>query len=129
MKTITKKPKTITHDPLVEARDRLFELKELQNEARDEELRIREYLANFLHDGESGAKTVTVDGIKVTVTRNLNYSIDGPNAERFSKEHSDVALEVLKWKPTVSISGFKKNWDVASEYCVVKPGPSTVEFQ
>ncbi len=128
MKTITKKPKTITHDQLVEARDRLFELKELQNEARGEELRIREYLANFLHDGESGAKTVTVDGIKVTVTRNLNYSIDRPNAEKLAEEHGPESLEILRWKPEVSVSGFKK-YDFASDYIVVKPGPPSIEFK
>ena len=128
MKTIAKKL-ALTHDELVEARDRLFELKEVQNEAREEELKIREYLAKNLHDGVEGSKTVTVDGVKVTITRNLNRTIDAAEAEKLYKEHSDVALAVLRWKPEIRVGEYKKHQDVMDEYITTKPGPPSVEFK
>lgn len=135
MKTLTKPKSTkttapvITHDELVAARDRLFELKEEQTKAREEELRIREYLARKLHDGVEGSKTVTVDGIKVTVTRNLSRTIGVDEAEKLSKEHEKLALEVLRWKPEIRVGEYKKHTDILDEYIVTRSGPPTVEFR
>lgn len=125
----TKKTQPLSHEELVEARDRLFELRDVQVEARDEELRIRTYLADNLHDGEKGSKTIAVDGIKITIGRPLSYSIDSANAEKFTQENSEAALEVLSWKPTVKVSGFNKFVEIASEYITVRPGPPTVDFK
>ena len=128
MKTAIKK-KSLTGAALAEARDRLHELKDIQNSAREEELQIREYLAKNLHDGDEGSKTVTIDGIKLTVSRPVYYTISSEDAERMSKEHGEVALECLRWKPEVRVGGFKKRLDIASEFIVTKPGPPTVEFK
>jgi hypothetical protein len=139
MKTLTKpaakkSPKkeaapSITHDELLAARDRLFELKEEQTKARDEELRIREYLARKLHDGVEGSKTVSIEGIKVTITRNLSRTIGVDEAEKLSKEHSDIALACLRWKAEVRVGEYKKHTEILDEYIVTKAGPSSVEFK
>jgi hypothetical protein len=128
MKTVAKKT-LIKLTELTEARDRLFELKKVQNEARDEELRIREYLARKLHDGVEGSKTITVDGIKVTVTRTLSRTIDRDLAEKLSKDHGDIALECLRWKPEVIVSGYRKHTELLDDFIVTKAGPPQVDFK
>ncbi len=128
MKTASKK-KGLTGPALAEARDRLHELKDIQNSAREEELMIREYLAKNLHDGDEGSKTITIDGIKVTVTRSLRYEIGVEEAERLGKEKGDLALSVLRWKPEVRVGEFKKNREELEEYIVIKPSPPSVEFK
>ena len=135
MKTLTKPKSTkttapvITHDELVAARDRLFELKEEQTKAREEELRIREYLARKLHDGVEGSKTITVEGVKCTITRNLSRTIGVDEAEKLSKEHSDIALACLRWKAEVRVGEYKKHTDILDDYIVTKAGPPSVEFK
>lgn len=132
MKKITiKKPvkKALTGPALAEARDRLHELKDIQNTAREEELQIREYLAKHLHDADEGAKTHTIDGIKVTVTRSLRREIGVEEAERLTKEHGELSLQVLRWKPEVRVGEYKKHTGILDEYIVTKPSPPTVEFK
>jgi hypothetical protein len=128
MKTTPKK-KVIKRDDLVIARDRLFELKELQNSAREEELKIREYLADNLHTEEEGSKTIDIDGVKVTITRTLNRSIGQAEAEEFCKLHGDLSLDCLRWKPEIKVSGYKKNQAILDEFIVTKPGPPSVAFK
>ncbi len=128
MKTTTKKI-VITEEDLLGAKKTLAKLKLQQEKLREQELEIRTYLADALHDGEEGSRTIKIGDVKVTISRPLNYSIDGPNAEKLAKDHGPESLEILKWKPTISVTGFKKYLDIASEYCVVRPGPATVEFR
>ena len=125
MKTKLKK---LTAAQLIEARDRLHELNRAMEEAKTEQLAIREYLAKYLHDGDEGAKTITIDGIKLTVTRNLNRTISREEAERFTQELPKLALEVLRWKPELRVGEVKKHEAEVSEFIVTKPGPPTVVF-
>lgn len=130
MKIATKKvAPPIKLEELVAAKERLEELKQAQAIARDEELRIREYLARKLHDGVEGSKTITVEGIKVTVTRNLTRTIGVEEAEKLSKEHSDIALACLRWKAEVRVGEYKKHTDILDDYIVTKAGPPSVEFR
>lgn len=119
--------KTLKKTDLEEARERLFELKRVQNEAREEEIAIREWIANQLHPSDAGAKTVTHDGIKVTITRPLSYSITTEDAERLSRQYPE--LEVLRWKPEVKVGEFKKHESELAEFVTIKPGLVTVEFK
>jgi hypothetical protein len=128
MKTLTKK-KSIKRNELVAARDRLFELKAIQNNARDEELKIREYLADRLHDGEEGSKTVEIEGVKVTVTRTLSRTIGTAEAEEFVKLHGDLSLECLRWKPEFKVAGYKAHREILDEFVVTKAGPPSVAFK
>jgi len=130
MTIATKKPApAIKLKELLAAKERLEELKQQQAVAREEELRIREYLARKLHDGVEGSKTITVEGIKVTVTRNLTRTIGVEEAEKLSKEHSDIALACLRWKAEVRAGEYKKHTDVLDDYIVTKAGPPSVEFK
>lgn len=128
MKTTPKK-KVIKRDDLVIARDRLFELKELQNSAREEELKIREYLADNLHTAEEGSKTFDIDGVKVTITRTLSRTIGQTEAEEFCKQHGDLSLECLRWKPEVKVSGYKVHREILDEFIVTKAGLPSVAFK
>lgn len=119
----------ITLDTLLAARERLFELKTEQAKAREEELEIRQYLADLLHEGVEGSKTITLEGVKVTVTRTLNRSIDTAEVERFCADHPQVSVTVLRWKPELKISEYKKNVDIVDEYITTRPGIPTVEFK
>ena len=119
----------MTLSEITEARDRLLELKEVQADARDEELRIREYLAKKLHDGVEGSKTVTIEGIKVTVTRNLSRTIDSAEAEKLSKEFPEISLACLRWKAELRVGEYKKHTEILDEYITTKPGPPTVVFK
>lgn len=119
----------MTLPEITEARDRLLELKSLQAEARDEELRIREYIANKLHTGVEGSKTITVDGIKVTVTRNLSRTIDSVEAEKLSKEYPEISLACLRWKAELRVGEYKKNTEILDDYITTKSAPSTVAFK
>jgi len=125
----TKTKIVITEEDLKEAKKTLHQLKVKQEKLREQELEIRVYLADALHEEEGGSKTIKLGDTKITISRPITYSIDEVNAEKFSKEHGDVALDVLKWKPQVVVGAFKKNLDVASEYIVAKPGPPTVEIK
>jgi signal transduction histidine kinase len=130
MTIATKKPApAIKLKELLAAKERLEELKQQQAVAREEELRIREYLARKLHDGVEGSKTITVDGVKCTITRNLTRTIGVEEAEKLSKEHSDLALECLRWKAEVKVGAYKKHTDILDDYIVTKAGPPSVEFK
>lgn len=130
MTIATKKPApAIKLKELLAAKERLEELKQQQAVAREEELRIREYLARKLHDGVEGSKTITVEGVKCTITRNLTRTIGVDEAEKLSKEHSDLALAVLRWKAEVRVGEYKKHADVLDDYIVTKAGPPSVEFK
>ena len=119
--------KKLRKSDLEEARDRLFELKSIQNEAREEEIAIREWIASQLHPEEPGAKTLTHEGIKLTITRPLAYSITADDAERLGRQFPD--LDILRWKPEVKVAEFKKHADEVGEFISIKPGLVTVEFK
>ena len=119
----------MTLSEITEAKERLLELKEVQAEARDEELRIREYLAKNLHDGVEGSKTVTIEGVKVTITRSLSRTIGSAEAEQLSKEFPEISLACLRWKAELRVGEYKKNREILDDYIVTKPGPPTVEFK
>jgi hypothetical protein len=130
MPIATKKPTpAIKLNELLAAKARLEELKQQQTVAREEELRIREYLANKLHHGTEGSKTITVDGVKCTITRNLTRTIGVEEAEKLSKDHSDLALGVLRWKAEIRTGEYKKHTDILDDYIVTKAGPPSVEFK
>ena len=130
MTIATKKPApAIKLAELLAAKERLEELKQAQAVAREEELRIREYLARKLHDGVEGSKTITVEGVKCTITRNLSRTIGVDEAEKLSKEHSDIALACLRWKAEVRVGEYKKHTDILDDYIVTKAGPPSVEFK
>jgi len=130
MTIATKKPAPVIKlAELLAAKERLEELKQQQAVAREEELRIREFLARKLHDGVEGSKTITVEGVKCTITRNLTRTIGVDEAEKLSKEHSDIALAVLRWKAEVRVGEYKKHADVLDDYIVTKAGPPSVEFK
>ena len=130
MTIATKKPApAIKLKELLAAKERLEELKQAQAVAREEELRIREYLARKLHDGVEGSKTITVEGVKCTITRNLTRTIGVDEAEKLSKEHSDLALACLRWKAEIRVGEYKKHTDILDDYIVTKAGPPSVEFK
>jgi signal transduction histidine kinase len=130
MTIATKKPApAIKLKELLAAKERLEELKQAQAVAREEELRIREYLARKLHDGVEGSKTITVEGVKCTITRNLTRTIGVDEAEKLSKEHSDLALACLRWKAEIRVGEYKKHTDILDDYIVTKAGPPSVEFR
>lgn len=120
--------KGITKEQLLEAREALFDCNRRIEEAKAEQLQIREYLADFVHDGDEGAKTVTIDGIKLTVTRNLRRTITREEAERFTQEHGELSLTCLRWNPEVRVGEYKKHAEILDEYIETKPAPPEVKF-
>lgn len=118
----------ITKATLIEARDTLQSIRQQQEELREEELKIRTFLADKLHTEEEGTKTMTIDGIKVTIGRSINRTISRDEAERMTQEHGDLSLEVIRWKPELKVGEFKKHPEL-EEYITSKPGPPTVEFK
>ncbi len=127
--TTTVKKKAIKKNDIIAARDRLFELKEIQNTARDEELKIRTFLADNLHIAEEGSKTIDIDGVKVTITRTLTRTIGQAEAEEFCKHYGDLSLECLRWKPEIKVSGYKKHREILDEYIVTKSGLPSINFK
>ena len=116
-------------DNVLHAKQRLTELKAVQQEARDEELAIREYLADQFHDGVEGSKTVTVGEIKFTVGRTLTRSITKDAAEELCRDLPELAETCLSWRPEVKVGEYKKNPTLLDKYIVTKAGPPTVEFK
>lgn len=116
-------------DNVLQAKQRLIELKAVQQEARDEELAIREYLADQFHDGVEGAKTVTVGEVKLTISRTLTRSITKAAAEELCHDLPELSQEVLSWRPEVKVGEYEKNAAVLDKYIVTKAGPPTVEFK
>lgn len=113
---------------LNEARESLTAIRAKQAELRTEELQIREYLANRFHDGEEGARTQTVGGVKFTVTRKLNRTIGRDEAERLTREHPELSLEVIRWNPELRTGEYKKHVAIVDEYITTKPAPPEVTF-
>ena len=126
MKLTSKKP--MTEEELIEARDALQIIKTKQEELRQEELSIREYVAKKLHDGEEGSKTITVGTTKVSITRTLTRSIGKDEAERLKQDDPKLYKELLSWRPEVKTSVFREHEEKASDYVVTKAGPPTVKF-
>jgi len=123
------KTTTITEKTLRKAQDELSRIRAEQARLRGAELEIREFIADSLHDGEEGSKTLTVGSIKLTITRKLNRTIGRDEAERFMQEHGDVAVEVLSWRPEVKTSGYREHQEIADQFIVTKPGPPEVVFK
>jgi hypothetical protein len=119
----------ITEQQLIEARKALSKCKKKQEALREEELAIREYIANELFPEDSGSKTVTIGSQKVNIKRVVNYSITRDEAERLAKEQGDLSDEVLSWRPEIKVSGYKKHSDIVDNYITVRPGPPVVEFK
>lgn len=119
----------LTEQDLLAAKKKLAELKKKQETLREQELEIRTYLADVLHDGEEGGKTITVGDTKLTIQRVLNRSITRDEAERLTNEHPELSLECLSWRPEVKVSGYKEHAEVMDEYITTKPGPPTVSFK
>lgn len=119
----------LTEKDLLAAKKALADNKKKQEALREQELEIRTYLADVLHDAEEGSKTITVGSVKLTIQRLLNRSITRDDAERLSHEHPDVALECLSWRPEVKVSGYKENVSIMDDYVTTKPGPPTVTFK
>lgn len=120
---------TLSGDDLKAARKKLADLKRKQETLREQELEIRTYLADVLFNEEEGSKTLTIDGVKVSIKRILNRSISREDAERLSKEHPTESLAILSWRPEVKTSGYREFQSIADEYIVTRPGPPTVEFK
>lgn len=119
--------KKITAALLKEARNDLQEIADQRRALEEKELKIRNFIADGLHDGDEGSKTVTVGDVKLTITRRINYNISKADAERLAKEHGDLSLEVLDWSPRVKAS-IKKHPEL-QEYYTTKPGPPSVAFK
>jgi hypothetical protein len=122
--TLTKREK----NDLLAARERLFELKSIQNEARDEELKIRSFVAEKYATKEEGSETIELDGIKMTITSTINRTISSEEAERMTAEHGVIAATVLTWKPSLKVGELRKHPEL-EEYIVSKAGPATVVFK
>jgi len=125
--TKTKKVKTLTAAELIEARDALHEINQKMEELKVEQLEIRNYLADRLHDSDEGAKTMTIDGIKLTVTRVLNRTITRDEAARLQEEHPDLYAVCLNFRPEVRAGETKKHPEMEA-YITSKPGPPSVVF-
>ena len=128
MSNTIKFPKKIKKADIEAARDRLFELKQVQNEAREEEISIREWLAQF-HDGDEGTKTVVIEGVKMAIGKPITRSITAEDAERLCNDYPEISVEVLKWKPEVRVAAYKANAEIVDPYITTKPGLVTVEFR
>lgn len=126
---MTTKLASLTEDELLAAKKALEKNKKKQDELREQELEIRQYLADCLHDGEEGSKTVTVGSTKVAITRTLNRTITRDDAERLCKEHPDISVEALTWRPEVKTSGYREHQAVMDSYVTTKPGPPTISFK
>ena len=122
----------IDTDIILRAKDRLEELKTSIAEMREEELAVRTYLADLFHEGEEGSKTTKLEGgLKLTITRSLNRTINRADADALTQELPEIAKEMLRWEPKVSVSAFKKLAEVHNlhRFITTKPGPPTVEFK
>lgn len=119
---------SITKKALTKARDRLQDIKEQSEILRAEELKIRNYLADQLHTEEEGSKTVTIEGIKVTVGRPVTRSITKEDAERLCQDHTELSKEALRWKPEIVVSVVKKHPEL-EDYYTSKPGLPTIDFK
>lgn len=136
MKTITKpqtKPLNKVEEKekaqLLAARDRFLELTQLIAEAGEEQLKIRNYIADKYHDGDEGAKTVNVHGVKFAVKRSLRRTITREEAERLTQEHGELSAMVLRWTPEIRDVEYRKHMEIMDEYIVTKPSPPTLEFK
>jgi hypothetical protein len=119
----------LTEQDLIAAKKKLADLKKKQETLREQELEIRTYLADVLHDGEEGSKTITIGDTKLTIQRVLNRTITREEAERLTNKHPDIAFASLSWRPEVKVSGYKENASVMDAFITTKPGPPTVTFK
>lgn len=119
--------KKITEGVLKSAREDLQEIAEQIAALETKQLKIRNFIADGLHDGDKGSKTIEVGSIKVCVTRSINLSITTADAERLVQEHGELSTEVLGWSPHCK-SAIEKHPEL-SEYYTTKPGPPRIEFK
>lgn len=125
------KTKTVELDEedLINARKALAKNKAKQEKLREEELEIRTFLADALHDGDEGSKTIKIGNTKVTIKRTINRTITKDDAERLAQEHGEISVECLSWSPSVKVSGYKEHQAIMDEYITTRPGPPVVEFK
>ena len=119
----------LTEADINAARKAITSIKKEQEALRERELEIRNYIADALFPQEEGSKTIKIGDAKLSIKRNIVYSITRADAEKLVAEHSALSLDVLSWSPVVKAGGFKKHVDQVSEYITVKAGPPTIEFK
>lgn len=119
----------LTEKDLLLAKRELEKIAAKQQELRDKEFAIREYLANVYHLEEEGTKTFTEGDVKFTIDRPVRRTITKADAEKLSQDHPEESLEILTWKPEVKVSGYRDNQKIADEYITTRPGPPTVKFK
>lgn len=119
--------KKITEAVLKSAREDLQEISEQIAKLEERQLKIRNFIADGLHDGDKGSKTVTVGSVKVTVTRSINFSITTAEAERLVQDHGELSTKVLGWSPRCK-TAIADHPELA-EYYTTKPGPPKIEFK
>lgn len=116
---------------VIAARDRLMELSRIQTEAREEELKIREYLVESLYpkDKTEGSTTITVGATKLTLTVAYRHTISKEDAEKLKIDKPDLYATCLRFTPEVRAGEFKKHEEELSEYIITKPTPPSVSFK
>ena len=131
MKTTTKstKQKPLTEEKLIECKIRLEELKQTQELAREEELKIREYLADKIHTGDEGTQSLKLGGLKVSVTRTLRREISREDAERLVQDFPRESVEALRWKPEVATKFYREHQEMMDSYIVTKSSPASISFK
>ena len=129
MKTKTKKP--LTEAELIEARDRLQEIRADQESLRQEELQIREYVVERLYpvDKEEGAATVTVGSIKVSLEKKFNRSISAADVDLLKEENPKLFAEVIRWSPAIRVGVYKNHKDVMDRFITTTAAPGSITFK
>lgn len=128
MKLLKKK---MTESTLTKHRDRLQEIQAQVAILTAEKNEIQSSIvqAFFPADKEEGSKTVTEHGIKMELSKPMNYSISYADAELFFETHPAIAGECLGWSPRVKVSGFKAHQKELARFVTAKPGAVSVSFK
>lgn len=125
------KSKKMTESELLKNKAELESINQQMEKLKERSTEIREKIvqAFFPADKEEGSKTVTEHGIKMELSKPMNYSISYADAELFFETHPAIAGECLGWSPRVKVSGFKAHQKELARFVTAKPGQVGVSFK
>ena len=99
-----------------------------------QEMEIRKMIVAFLApDGHPGLSTINFTSIIAKVTIKLNYKFDEILLETLYDSMSEIEKEAIKYKPTLSLSMYKKIHEAdrtkLDDTLVVTPAAPTLNIQ
>ena len=111
---------------------KLFEMKKIENEIKQERIELEEKLAALLDHPEEGTKTFTLEnGLKVTIAGKLSYKVsDEDGFVAYCEKMIDKPIKIKTELDQTKLKAYRADggalWRELSKFLTVEPAKTSV---